>query len=211
MVPGSCGAVAVAPCSMSSPGSTGRSSIPEAARPEPRSRGVLGPPIKSGDDGGGCGKAFPRHHMPEFCSVHCHPQPRGRRECRMLAAPASLACKEKCTLRTQATSGQPKQPALPAQWFTAYTCSPRCAGLLATVALRIITARLDPSIGGSGPHDFAVRLGIARQSMPQRPSLPASNACDDREAPLRIGTGCAKRTIFFRKTEANYFRGEGLT
>jgi hypothetical protein len=74
---------------------------------EPRSRGVLGPPIKSGDDGGGCGKAFPRHHMPEFCSVHCHPQPRGRRECRMLAAPASLACKEKCTLRTQAASGQP--------------------------------------------------------------------------------------------------------
>ncbi len=27
---------------------------------------------------------------------------------------------EKCTLRTQETTGQPKQPAFPAQWFTAY-------------------------------------------------------------------------------------------
>jgi len=47
----------------------------------------------------------------------------------MQAAPVSLACKEKCTLRTQATTGQPKQPAFPAQWFTAYTRSPRCTGL----------------------------------------------------------------------------------
>jgi hypothetical protein len=31
----------------------------------------------------------------------------------MLAAPASLACKEKCTLRTQATTGQPKQSDIP--------------------------------------------------------------------------------------------------
>jgi hypothetical protein len=29
--------------------------------------------------------------------------------------------------------------------------------LIATVALRIITAKLDASVGASGPHDFAVR------------------------------------------------------
>jgi len=46
--------------------------------------------------------------------------------------------------------------ALPAQWFTAYTRSPRSAGLLASVARRV-ACKLDPSIGGSGPHDFAVR------------------------------------------------------
>src|SRR5260221_12684155 len=40
---------------------------------------------------------------------------RGRRECRMQAAPATLACKEVCTLRTQATTGQPEQTAFPAQ------------------------------------------------------------------------------------------------
>ncbi len=46
-------------------------------------------------------------------------------------------------------------------------------GLLATVARGLVIRWLDPSVGGSGPHDFAVRLGIARQSAPQRPSLPA--------------------------------------
>jgi len=34
---------------------------------------------------------------------------------------------------------------------------------------------LDPSIGGSGPHDFTVRPGITRQLMPERPSHPAPN------------------------------------
>jgi len=37
----------------------------------------------------------------------------------MLAAPASLACK-KGALCARKQTGQPKQPASPAQWFTAY-------------------------------------------------------------------------------------------
>jgi hypothetical protein len=48
---------------------------------------------------------------------------------------------------------------------TAYTrpsrCPDRCPGLIATVALRINT-RLDPSVGRSGPRDFAVRVRHAR-------------------------------------------------
>jgi hypothetical protein len=44
----------------------------------------------------------------------------------------------------------------PRNGFTAYTCSPRCPALIATVASQIITARLDLSVGRSGPHDFAV-------------------------------------------------------
>ena len=55
----------------------------------------------------------------------------------MLAAPASLACKGKCTLRTQETTGQPRQPALPAQWFTAYSAlSPVYRYLMHTSLLR---------------------------------------------------------------------------
>ncbi|HKS73768.1 MAG TPA: hypothetical protein VJQ82_11280, partial [Terriglobales bacterium] len=34
---------------------------------------------------------------------------------------------------------------------------PGVPGLIASIALQIITARLDPSVGGSGPHDLAVR------------------------------------------------------
>jgi hypothetical protein len=38
-----------------------------------------------------------------------------------------LACKEVCTLRTQATQVQPKQPAFPAQWFYGlYVVSSAC-------------------------------------------------------------------------------------
>ena len=61
-------------------------------------------------------------------------------------------------------------------------------GLLATVACRIITCKLDSSVGGSGPHDFAVRnprLVAARiASIASR-----ANTRDDREAPLFVGRG----------------------
>ncbi|WP_298113430.1 hypothetical protein [Bradyrhizobium sp.] len=39
----------------------------------------------------------------------------GRRECRMLAAPAALRADKKS--RKQVTTGQPNGPAFPAQWF----------------------------------------------------------------------------------------------
>jgi len=59
--------------------------------------------------------------------------------------------------KTQAavTTGTPNIPAFPARWFTAYTCSPRCAGLVSHRRPAKRLARLDPSVGGSGPHDFA--------------------------------------------------------
>jgi hypothetical protein len=44
--------------------------------------------------------------------------------------------------------------------------------------------QLDPSVGGSGPHDFAVRAGTLRRLMPTRPPHPALHVRDDREAPL---------------------------
>jgi hypothetical protein len=40
------------------------------------------------------------------------------------------------------------------------------------------------SVGRPGPHDFAVRTGIARRATPLRPSHPALQVRDDREAPL---------------------------
>jgi hypothetical protein len=47
---------------------------------------------------------------------------------------------------------------------TAYTWSPRCTGLFSHRRPEIITPGLDPSVGRSGPHDFAVRCQVARQS-----------------------------------------------
>ena len=57
--------------------------------------------------------------------------------------------------------------------FNAYTCSPRCPGFLATVPLGsrrvgrkadVAIPEVDPSVGGSGRHDFAVRVSRARLS-----------------------------------------------
>jgi|SRR5690242_4286169 hypothetical protein len=81
-------------------------------------------------------------------------------------------------------------PAFPARWFSGlYVLSPVNRALLPPSPAGCFACELDPSIGRSGPHDFAVRTGITRQLMPTRPSHPAPNARDDREAPLLVGCG----------------------
>ena len=63
--------------------------------------------------------------------------------------------------------------------FTAYTRPPRCPGFLATVTCEI-ARKLDPSVGRSGPRDFAVRVRHARLSQHPRPSHPRLTYRDDR-------------------------------
>jgi len=122
-----------------------------------------------------------------------------------------------CTLRTQATTGQPNQPAFPARWFTPYTWSPRCTGLFSHRRLAKRLARLDPSVGGSGQHDFARPRGMlssarySRAEHPERPPLPASNVRDDRDTSLSKEAGCPEVITIFRKTEGKYFCKGGLT
>jgi hypothetical protein len=73
--------------------------------------------------------------------------------------------------------------------FAAYTRSPRCAGLVSHRRRRDAKhhRQFDPSVGRSGPHDFAARSGRARLALPKRPSHPAPNVRDDRDTPLLIG------------------------
>ena len=44
----------------------------------------------------------------------------------------------------------------------------------------------------SGPHDFAVRLGVARLASPKRPSHPVPNVRDDRDTSLVRGRDAQK-------------------
>jgi hypothetical protein len=135
---------------------------------------------------------------------------RGRREHRMLAAPASLACKRECTLRTQATTGQPKQPAFPAQWVTAYTWSPRCTGLVSHRRLAKRPARLDPSVGtASGDRDRTISPSALRASSlrASRPSHPAARQVTiGRNAPL-AGRDGRKIRMISASEKAKYFSG----
>jgi hypothetical protein len=58
--------------------------------------------------------------------------------------------------------------------------SPRCTGLFSHRRLAESTpARLDPSVGRSGPHAFAVRFAPARCARPMRPSHPVSHVGSD--------------------------------
>jgi len=110
----------------------------------------------------------------------------------MLAAPAGLACQENAHWRTQETTGQPEQPAFPAQWFYGLyvISSVRRAFWPPSPCAR--HARLDPSVGGSGPHDFAVRdprfVAARTASIASRSQRPWRS----RAAPL-AGTGRARR------------------
>ena len=143
------------------------------------------------------------------------PEIRGRGEHRVLAAPAGLACKRKCTLRTQATTGQPEQPAFPARWsYGLYVVSSaRRAVWPPSPCAR--HARLDLSVGRSGPHDFAVRpdafVGAQARCTSRRPPHPASHVRDDRDTPLLEEAGRVERTTNLRKTEEVYFARSRLT
>jgi len=58
-------------------------------------------------------------------------------------------------------------------------------GFIATIPAQCnALSRVDTGIGVSGPHDFAVRKTITRQSTGLRPSHPALNVRDDRDTPL---------------------------
>ena len=47
--------------------------------------------------------------------------------------------------------------------------------------------QLDASVGASGPHDFAVRINIARPAISPASTASRPNVRDDREAPLLSG------------------------
>ena len=102
---------------------------------------------------------------------------RERRECRMMASPMAR-------LQTKKAGGSDHRLSRINRHslrngFTAYTRPPRCPGFLATVTCGI-ARKLDPSVGRSGPRDFAVRVRHVRPSWQTRPSHPRPTVRDDR-------------------------------
>src|SRR6201999_1805031 len=99
--------------------------------------------------------AFPRHDMSGFCTFVAPRRRRGRRECRVQAAPmARLQQKTQAAVTTGSarSSGIPRAMVL--RLIRALLGVP---GLLASVACRFVTSGLDTSVGVPGPRDFAVR------------------------------------------------------
>ena len=96
-----------------------------------------------------------------------------------------LVCKMHKGKRTRAYRFSGSTPAFPAQWFTAYFALSPVTGLFCHRRSReaLASQELDASVGASGPHDFAVRIGAlvsrAAASIASRPTFR-----DDRDTPL---------------------------
>ena len=112
------------------------------------------------------GKGTPRllatYHA-RVVQLHLPSAIRGRRECRALDAPAALRVVTTVTPENARHS--------PRNGFTAYTALSPVTGLSCHRRLADTSARLDSSVGASGPHDFAVR-----KITPSSEALPASTA-----------------------------------
>ena len=132
---------------------------------------------------------------PGFCIVARPGKIRGRRECRALAAPEASRAKNK-KHGELVTTVTPVSPGIPrANGFNGFLrARPGDRALLppSQVTMRKHRHQLDISVGISGPHDFAVRMSVARLATPPRPPHPAPTFRDDREAPLSMGTGWAE-------------------
>jgi hypothetical protein len=184
--------------SVSSPGLTVRSSIPEAARLEPMSRGVLGRPVKPGDDSGedvahrSRGTKCPS--VASFATLSIQ---------RAQGAPDAGRTREPCVQRkvhfahasinrAAETTGTPCAMGL--RLIRDLLGAP---GFLATVASSFVTRSLIPASGGrdrtiSPSHrtHFVLHAGASIASR--------ANVRDDREAPLWIGAGWTQSIMNLR-------------
>jgi hypothetical protein len=120
--------------------------------------------------------------------------PRGRGECRMPDAPAASCAhigSEYAHEYSQRATGITRHSRT--QWFTAYFVLSPATSFLATVVMRTKSAKLDASVGASGPHDFAVRNCAVRprqcwRCCALRPPHPAPTFVTIAKRPS-IGTG----------------------
>src|SRR6185437_1264311 len=98
-------------------------------------------------------------------------------------APADLACK--MVESTHASRDRyAEHSGIPcAMVYGLYALSP-VSGLVSHRHRRIIFRRLDPSVGRSGPRDFAVRIRAFRQRARTRPSHPVSRLVTIGRTPL---------------------------
>src|SRR6202048_3624828 len=91
------------------------------------------------------------------------------------------------------------------------SCSPRRPGSFATVTPeKLASQELDTSVGVSGPHDFAVRIGIARQARIRVHRIPP-RVCDVASRPSEWDRAAGDIGLSRGKREAESFYNGGWT
>ncbi len=139
---------------------------------------------------------------PRFCKFVAPLKNRGRRECRVRAAPA-VSCAKNCTMAHTSIQGSGEHSDIPcAMALRRTSCSPRRANSSCHRRLRETSRKLGTSNGcqdhTTWPYAPAFRPArkhhpfgtMLPRLTPKRPSHPSPTFRDDREAPLmRAGTG----------------------
>jgi hypothetical protein len=149
--------------SVSSSGLTGRPSIPEAeAFIHVCGLWNAGCPAFAGHDIGGDVTPHSRGTKRARVMHRSRPLESKRAQGMPVQRTHPQPCVQWKKARKQVTTGTPKRRHSLRNGLTAYTCSPWCTGLFSHHRSTIRLAELDPSVGRSGPHDFAVRAGRAR-------------------------------------------------
>jgi hypothetical protein len=139
---------------------------------------------------------------------------RGRRECRVRAAPA-VSCAKVAQLAHTSIQVSGEHSDIPcAMALRLISRSPRWSGLVVTVTHGLLR-KLEASIAASGPHDFAVRgqRFVRRQETPDAIRVhrnPTPTFGDDGQRP---SSGMRWPSLYsdFRKLKAKYFCSRGLT
>jgi hypothetical protein len=136
---------------------------------------------------------------------------RGRRECRVRAAPAvsCARCTKKCA-HEHTGSAEAIRHSL-RNGFNAYNALSPETGLSCLRRLKVITLRLDPSVGGSGPHAFAVRVSRARLARQRVHRIPLPTSVTTAKRPSDGGGTARNIRLICVSVKEKYFSDEGLT
>jgi len=143
----------------------GASSIPETAEFDREATGILDRPISPAMT-----PCRASGSIPAARSARALPavtlESRGRRECRAPDAPAALCAERVGGTQAVVTTGSPKSHGTPCAMALRLTPrSPWCTGLSSHHRLDDSSStRLDPSVGGSGPHGLTVHDRAFRQT-----------------------------------------------
>jgi hypothetical protein len=131
--------------------------------------------------------AISRRGAPEFCLNVPPSEIRGRRESRVPVAPAAACAVVESTRVSHHGFAGITRPSLRNGFNSLFRALPGDRACLPPSPRGVASAKLDASVGASGPHDFAVRKATLSSGAPPASTASRLDVRDDRETPLCAG------------------------
>ena len=156
--------------------------------------------------------SFSRHDLPELCIDIAPKKSEGAGKTGCISSHPQPCVLEGSKESTQVTAGTPKHRPSLRNGFNGCSVLSPVSGLCSHRHFAKRPAKLDTSVGMSGPHGLAVRDELHSSNAACASTASRSNTRDDREAPLLIRRRDGSDMIInLRKTEEKYFSRKDLT